>query len=97
MNNVLRSWIYPGLDLHTRNRASLTEFWKKGRRDVLDAGSGNGYFSWLTYNSGARVVAMNFEQAQVEKGKEFLIDYRQANPSRLRFERSDPRFRTTTC
>ncbi len=51
--NWLRSFIYPGLDLHARNRASLSAFWKTGPRDVLDASSGNGYFSWLAYQSGA--------------------------------------------
>ncbi len=82
----LRSLIYPGLDLHLRNRVSLCRFWKSGPRDVLDAGSGNGYFSWLAYQSGARVVAMNFEQGQVEKAQEFLVEYRKADPSRLQFE-----------
>jgi SAM-dependent methyltransferase len=53
---------------------------------VLDAGSGNGYFSWLAYRSGARVVAMNMEASQVEKSRDFLIRYRKADPSRLRFE-----------
>src|SRR5437588_9486959 len=84
--NLLRSAIYPGLDLHTRNRASLGRFWKTGTRDVLDAGSGNGYFSWLAYKSGARVVAMNFEASQTEKAKHFLIDYRKGDPTKLRFE-----------
>jgi SAM-dependent methyltransferase len=55
-------------------------------RDVLDAGSGNGYFSWLAYKSGAHVVAMNFEASQTEKAKRFLVDYRNADPTRLRFE-----------
>lgn len=82
----LRSLVYPGLDLHTRNRASLCRFWKTGPRDVLDAGSGNGYFSWLAYQSGASVVAMNVEASQVEKAKEFLLGYRKADPNRLRFE-----------
>jgi SAM-dependent methyltransferase len=86
MKQFLRSLVYPGLDLHTRNRASLCRFWKTGARDVLDAGSGNGYFSWLAYQSGARVVAMNFEQSQVEKARDFLNGYRNADPSRLRFE-----------
>jgi SAM-dependent methyltransferase len=75
------------LDLHTRNRASLRRFWKTGPRDVLDAGSGNGYFSWLAYQSGARVVAMNFEQGQVDKARAFLLGHRRADPVRLRFER----------
>jgi SAM-dependent methyltransferase len=82
----VRSLVYPGLDLHARNRASLCRFWKTGPRDVLDAGSGNGYFSWLAYRSGARVVAMNFEQGQVEKARDFLIGFRKADPARLRFE-----------
>jgi SAM-dependent methyltransferase len=83
---AVRSLIYPGLDLHTRNRASLCRFWKTGARDVLDAGSGNGYFSWLAYKSGARVVAMNFEPDQVTKAKEFLVDYRKADSFRLQFQ-----------
>src|SRR5262249_25647574 len=78
--------VYPGLDLHTRNRASLQRFWKRGERDVLDAGSGNGYFSWLAYRSGARVVAMSFGGGQVEKARRFLLGYRRADPGRLRFE-----------
>ena len=83
---MLRGWLYPGLDLHTRNRASLCRFWRTGPRDVLDAGSGNGYFSWLAYQSGARVLALNYEQGQVEKARAFLIGYRKADPARLRFE-----------
>lgn len=86
VGNFLRSLVYPGLDLHTRNRASLTRYWRSGPRDVLDAGSGNGYFSWLAYRSGARVVAMNHEELQVEKSRAFLLGFRKADPGRLRFE-----------
>ncbi len=86
LKSVLRNLVFPGLDLHTRNRASLCRYWKTGPRDVLDAGSGNGYFSWLAYQSGARVVAMNFEQSQVEKARDFLIGYHRADPARLQFE-----------
>lgn len=84
--NALRSLLYPGLDLHTRNRALLKQFWRAGPRDVLDAGSGNGYFSWLAYQSGARVVAMNFDAEQVRKARDFLVGFRRADPQRLRFE-----------
>src|SRR6202040_2382903 len=86
LRQAIRSLVYPGLDLHTRNRAALCRFWETGPRDVLDAGSGNGYFAWLAYKSGGRVVAMNFEEAQVQKAKEFLLDYRKADPARLQFE-----------
>lgn len=82
----LRNIVYPGLDLHVRNRASLSRYWKIGSRDVLDAGSGNGYFSWLAYRSGANVIALNFEDDQVDKAQEFLVSFRKANPERLHFE-----------
>lgn len=87
LTNRLRGLIYPGLDLHTRHRAALCRFWKTGVRDVLDAGSGNGYFSWLAYQSGARVVALNISESQISKASEFLVGYRGADPARLRFER----------
>src|SRR6185437_8975698 len=77
-----RSLTYPGLDLHVRNRASLRRYWKTTARDVLDAGSGNGYFSWLAYKSGAKVLALNIDAAQVAKAQRFLVDYRGANVER---------------
>ena len=86
LKHFLRGLIYPGLDVHLRNRASLSRFWKTGSRDVLDAGSGNGYFSWLAYQSGARVVAFNYEAGQVKKATDFLLGYRRADSQRLRFE-----------
>src|SRR5439155_25912130 len=86
LRNRLRVILYPGLDLHTRNRASLRRYWRSGPRDVLDAGSGNGYFAWLAYKSGARVVALNVERGQVERARAFILGYRKANPDRLRFE-----------
>ncbi|MBE0612760.1 MAG: class I SAM-dependent methyltransferase [Burkholderiales bacterium] len=82
-----RKLIYPGLDLHTRNRASLRRYWRTGPRDVLDAGSGNGYFSWLAYESGARVVAMNIDQTQLDRAKDFLLRLKKADPKRIQFER----------
>ena len=86
MKDFFRNLVFPGLDLHTRNRASLQQYWKIGPRDVLDAGSGNGYLSWLAYKSGASVVGLNVEPDQVRRASEFLIGYRRANPERLRFE-----------
>jgi SAM-dependent methyltransferase len=86
IRNFFRSIVYPGLDLHLRNRASLRRYWKAGRRDVMDAGSGNGYFAWLAYLSGANVVGLNIEKDQVEKSENYLIGYRKADPRRLRFE-----------
>jgi SAM-dependent methyltransferase len=81
-----RDMVFPGLDLHTRNRACLCRYWKTGARDVLDAGSGNGYFSWLAYQSGATVLALNFEANQVEKARAYFLKHRKADPARLSFE-----------
>jgi SAM-dependent methyltransferase len=86
LRSHLRALVYPGLDLHTRKRASLCRFWRTGLRDVLDAGSGNGYFSWLAYKTGARVVAFNFAQEQVTKAVDFLTGFKRADPARLKFE-----------
>lgn len=83
---LARDLIFPGLDLHTRNRAALCCFWRTGKRDVLDAGSGNGYFSWLAYKSGANVLALNFETRQVKRARSYFLDHHKADPSRLSFE-----------
>ena len=82
----LRRFIYPGLDLHVRSRALLSGFWQQGDRDVLDAGCGNGYFSWLAYRSGARVLGLSFDASQVEKARAFLVQQLHADPGRLAFE-----------
>ena len=85
MKNTLRNLVYPGLDLHVQSRRALTQFWRRGPRRVLDAGSGNGYFSWLAYQSGASVLALNFEQGQVDKARNFLVGFRKADSRRLEF------------
>jgi SAM-dependent methyltransferase len=85
--NWLRDLAYPGLDLHTRNRAALCKFWNTGPRDVFDAGSGNGYFSWLAYKSGAHVIGISFNSEQVKKASKFLVKFKNADPRRLWFER----------
>ncbi|MCC6212377.1 MAG: methyltransferase domain-containing protein [Burkholderiales bacterium] len=86
LRDFLRSIVYPGLDIHLRNRASLSQNWRSGARTVLDAGSGNGYFAWRAYQSGASVVALNFDRQQAERAERFLVGYRGADPKRLRFE-----------
>lgn len=86
LESTARSLLFPGLDLHTRNRASLCRYWRQGPRQVLDAGCGNGYFSWLAYWSGATVVGMNYDQRQVRKAEDLLVRHRRADPERLRFE-----------
>lgn len=85
LRNTLRSLVYPGLDLHLYSRRALTKFWRFGPRRVLDAGSGNGYFSWLSYQTGASVLALNFDAGQVEKARDYFITYKGLDPQRLEF------------
>jgi SAM-dependent methyltransferase len=81
-----RSCVYPGLDLHLRFRKGLSRFWKTGNRDVLDAGCGNGYLSWVAQQSGARVVAMSFDPAQISKAQSLLNGYYGIPSKELSFE-----------
>lgn len=73
--NQLRWWFMPGLDLMTRRRVRLRRYWKTGPRRVLDAGSGNGWFSYLAYRSGATVAAVNNVEYQVRRATEFYNDW----------------------
>lgn len=84
---AIKDALFPGLDLHTRNRALLARFWRSGERDVLDAGSGNGYFSYLAYKTGARVVALNYNEQQVQRAQEFFLGFKGCDPQRLTFEK----------
>lgn len=73
--NRFRFWLMPGFDLLTRRRVRLRRYWKAGPRKVLDAGSGNGWFSYLAYRSGATVTAVNFAEDQVRKATAFYNDW----------------------
>ncbi len=77
--------LMPGADLFTRRRMQLTAHWMKGKRRVLDAGFGNGWFSYLAYRSGADVVAVNFAEADVKKATAFYNIWKKVPSDRLRF------------
>lgn len=65
----------PGFDLCTRRRVRLGRHWKKGERTFLDAGSGNGWFSYLAYLSGANVTAVSASQDEIAKAKRFYNEW----------------------
>jgi SAM-dependent methyltransferase len=81
----VRWWLMPGFDLFTRRRVRLCRHWKTGPRRVLDAGSGNGWFSYLAYRSGATVQAVNIVEDQVEKATRFYNGWRGIPTDRLSF------------
>lgn len=67
--SFLRYLALPGTDIFTRRRTALEKHWLKGERKVLDAGFGNGWFSYRAYKSGARVTALAIGVGLVAKAK----------------------------
>jgi SAM-dependent methyltransferase len=91
LKNRIRWWLMPGLDLFTRRRVRLSWYWLRGNRKVLDAGSGNGWFSYLAYRSGATVIAVNIAEQQVKKAFCFYNLWRRIPSERLKFLKMDLR------
>jgi SAM-dependent methyltransferase len=91
LRNRIRLSLMPGFDLCTRRRVFLSRFWRSGPRRVLDAGCGNGWFSYLAYRSGAAVVAISNEPGQVAKAKAFYNGWMQIPEERLQFRLCDLR------
>lgn len=87
LRNRLRLWWMPGSDIFTRRRVRLARYWQRGPREVLDAGFGNGWFSYLAYRSGARVMAVALPEELVRKARGFYNDYLGVPSTRLEFRR----------
>lgn len=89
MNSLLanhgRYYLMPGFDLCTRRRVKLQKHWKQGSRDFLDAGSGNGWFSYRAYRSGASVTAVSVTEHEITKAKRFYNEFLEAPEDRLQF------------
>jgi SAM-dependent methyltransferase len=67
--SLLRYLVLPGSDIFTRRRTSLQRNWTSGSRKVLDAGFGNGWFSYRAYRSGATVTAVANQPDLIAKAK----------------------------
>jgi len=77
----------PGLDLFTRRRVRLCRYWLSGKRKFLDAGFGNGWFSYLAYRSGAEVTAVDMDCEYVQKAKDLYNVWLKAPADKLNFRR----------
>jgi SAM-dependent methyltransferase len=91
IRNRIRLSLMPGFDLCTRRRVFLSRFWRTGPRRVLDAGCGNGWFSYLAYRSGATVVGISNEPGQVAKAQAFYNGWLEVPEDRLQFRLCDLR------
>lgn len=85
VRNCIRYWLMPGFDLFAHRRGRLCRYWLPGKRKVLDAGSGNGWFSYLAYRFGATVIAVNIAQDQIEKATWFYNRWLSIPVDRLKF------------
>jgi SAM-dependent methyltransferase len=65
-------WIlFPGLNVGTRKRMKLRKYLRSGDCSTLDAGCGNGAFSFYACSLGNRVLGINIDSDQVRKCEEF--------------------------
>lgn len=83
--NLLRYIALPGTDIFTRRRTELEQHWLKGARKVLDAGFGNGWFSYRAYKSGATVTALAIGPGLVRKATALYNDFLGIPEDRLAF------------
>jgi len=83
--NHARWHFMPGFDLFTRRRVRLCRHWLQGGRRVLDAGFGNGWFSYLAYRGGAQVTGVNVDRRQIDKAERFYNTWLRIPRDRLQF------------
>jgi SAM-dependent methyltransferase len=83
--NFLRYLALPGTDIFTRRRTALEKYWLTGKRKVLDAGFGNGWFAYRAYKSGATVTALAIGPDLIRKAKALYNGYLGIPEDRLSF------------
>lgn len=86
LRNLGRKLLMPGFDLCTRRRVKLQRHWLSGKRSFLDAGSGNGWFSYLAYRSGATVTAISATPDEIEKARSFYNGWMAIPEQQLNFQ-----------
>lgn len=83
--NYIRYLALPGIDILTRRRTGLEKYWLTGERKVLDAGFGNGWFSYRAYKSGATVTALAIGPDLIRKARALYNGYLGIPEDRLSF------------
>lgn len=79
-------WIlFPGIGIATRKRMKLCKYLLHGDINTLDAGCGNGAFSYAAYRLGNRVLGININPEQVQRCNEFR-DFLAIDSSRCQFK-----------
>jgi SAM-dependent methyltransferase len=83
----LKRMLYPGLDWHIRQRGRVVKSFLRraeGTR-TLDAGCGNGYFSFMACDAGHRVLAISNDAAAIGRAEAYRL-FRGYSHTRIRFD-----------
>jgi len=66
--------LFPGIDVATRKRVNrFARYIRKGDLLTLDAGCGNGAFSFRAVKAGNRVIGIDFDQDKLRRCEEFRV------------------------
>jgi SAM-dependent methyltransferase len=76
---------FPGLNVGTRKRIKFGKYLQSGPLLTLDAGCGNGAFSYLAYSLGNTVLGINTDADQIHKCEAFR-DFQGLNEEGCRFK-----------
>jgi len=77
--------LFPGFDVKTRKRMRLARYLLAGDVATLEAGCGNGAFSYQAYRLGNRVLGISNDPDQVQRCNEFR-DFLGMDATRCRFK-----------
>ena len=82
----VKAWLYPGPDLHIRQRgaAVLRHLAAAHGLRVLDAGCGNGYFSFLAEAEGCDVIGVSVDESSIRRCEAFR-DFLGVTSERVQF------------
>lgn len=68
---ALKRWTFPGADVGIRDRLRLARYFRGGDLLTLDAGCGNGAFSFAAYWLGNRVVGISVDEEGIERCRQY--------------------------
>ncbi|MEP6913191.1 MAG: class I SAM-dependent methyltransferase [bacterium] len=85
---VFKWLLFPGLNVGTRKRMKFSRHLQPGDLLTLDAGCGNGAFSYAASRLGNKVVGINIDSDQVRRCEEYR-DFIGIDPDRCKFKRHD--------
>jgi cyclopropane fatty-acyl-phospholipid synthase-like methyltransferase len=85
----LKWWLFPGLNLHARQRYRILPRYfahrDDGRGRVLDTGCGNGMLAYQSFRRGNRVLGVSIKEGEIERNRRLFNGYLAIDPERLSF------------